>query len=441
MGAYCALAMMDRHSMNYSQTGTIRYTLAHLTWRWTIISAMTSAIGVAGTLTRRAPLLRIFAVGTSFDLVCTIVLLLVFLLVTFSPTLAEPFSSFLCSALTSGEFASVSTLKLWESESQVGPEGFGIELLNFGIEACEEHWRGGMVALILGAIIAVALRTLGTIVTWDYHSTLVKQKLWLQEIENGEPLGLRKEQGWYDAESITSSSAFKGLRGGQSDEESGRRKRSPTTEGRYAAHRERRRSSFPSTSTRPTRANTLPVMFAQQGSGIASSSSPSSRHRLVFVPVYLDRNTTAVAEPLPRYSSSVQLQHITSASAISDSAHSTVSAHRTPESSPPSSRTSSRNRTSPTRAHKASRSSRPVVPSLASHIASAASIPFAIDTALAPERSPDAVSSASSSSTTAFDWPVEGANVNQFRARLLSDSHNPSPLPRTNERMGERASF
>ncbi|SCV68611.1 BQ2448_732 [Microbotryum intermedium] len=423
--------MMDRHSIDYSQTGTLRYTLAHLTWRWATISAMTSAVGVAGTLTRRAPLVRIFAVGTAFDLVCTIVFLLVLLLVTFSPTLSEPFSSFLCSALTSGEFASVSMLKLWRSESRVGPQGLGIELFNFGIEACEEHWRGGMMALILGSGVAVALRMLGTILTWEYYSTLVKQKLWLQEIENGETLGIGKEQGWYDAES--SSSTYKRVPGGQSDEESGRRKRSHTTNGRYVAHHhERRRSSFSSTSTRPVRANTLPILYTHQGAEMAGSSlslsSSSSRPRLVFVPVYLDRSSNAASEPLPRYSSSLQLRHMTSPSASSDSVHSTASTHRTSESSPPSSRTSSRNRDAPTRALKASRNSRPVVPSLASHIASAAAIPFVLDTD-APECSPGALSSTTSSSTTAFDWPVEGGNGNQFRARLHSDVNNPSPSP------------
>ncbi|KAK4050431.1 hypothetical protein OIV83_003501 [Microbotryomycetes sp. JL201] len=159
----------------YSEAGGLARTAAQLALKWASCSALASLSGTIGVLL----MVRLFAVGAAIDLVCTVLLLSVLILLVCVPTLAEPFSHLLCHAVTSGEFSSISPF-LWNR-----------------MDVCEQHWRWAMAAIILGAVIAIALRAWGTAITWQHynamsnHSAVSRRGREGQDVDNDE---------WFDTE-------------------------------------------------------------------------------------------------------------------------------------------------------------------------------------------------------------------------------------------------
>ncbi|KAI5479244.1 hypothetical protein MNV49_003938 [Pseudohyphozyma bogoriensis] len=209
--------------------------------RWTLASAFVGGVGVAGVLTTNPSLLRAFAVGSLFDLLSALFLLFSTVLLAFSPTLGPLFSELVCGELSRGEiFRSTSLLR--EKEGTWGLSG--INVLMWGVEACEDNWREGLVLVVAFALLAVVVRAYGMWATWEFIAQLEK----------------KVQSEWYEVRDRKESVS--------------RSKRLP----------------------RPVKANSLPLdprpsshlhHARFKSHTISSASSPSSqRPRLVLVPVF-----------------------------------------------------------------------------------------------------------------------------------------------------------
>lgn len=214
-------------------------------------------------------MVRIFAVEAAVDLVCTVLLLGVLVLLVSVPTLAEPFSHFLCHAVTTGDFAT-----LWMTLG--------------GIEVCEEHWKWGVGAIIGGAAVAVALRACGTAITWQHHANMIKAAA-ASSMTSSSDRAIEMDE-WYDAEMIHKE----------------------RTDAQRRRDVEMRRSERQRASTLPilwgaatTSEQPLPLLNGRYRS--RSSSQPSStmaapdgsrrRPQLVLVPVLVDEQNNISPPP------------------------------------------------------------------------------------------------------------------------------------------------
>lgn len=231
-----------------------------------------------------SPLHRVFAVSTFADFLLTLFLTFTLSLLTFTPSLSQPFGSFLCSSIMSSDYSPISSTggSLHERESTRG----GIEILLWGVEACEESWRSGMVKIIAGCVVAAALRVYGVWVSWEMNS----------EIRDEE---LRKQgEAWIDTDTETSSSSTRGGGGEHKTasrmEETLSRSRSVSSTGQGSA---RRSNTLPATGVLPPRYTDQPRPRSQSSSYPPSGASSSNRPRLVLLPVYVDNQGNPIYSP------------------------------------------------------------------------------------------------------------------------------------------------
>jgi len=184
----------------------------------------------------------------------------------------------------SSEYSPISSAtrgSLHERESTRG----GIEILLWGVEACEESWRSGMVKIIAGCVVAAALRVYGVWVSWEMNS----------EIRDEE---LRKQgEAWIDTEVETSSGRGGGgegeLKTASRMEETLSRSRSASSITQGSA---RRSNTLPATGVLPPRYTDQPRPRSQSSSYPPSGSS-SNRPRLVLLPVYVDHQGNPIYSP------------------------------------------------------------------------------------------------------------------------------------------------
>ncbi|GAA6058495.1 hypothetical protein JCM10212_006934 [Sporobolomyces blumeae] len=266
--------------------------------KWALISATGSLCGVVGILIHNSPLHRVFAVSTFADFLLTLFLTFTFSLLTFTPSLAQPFSSFLCSSLMSSEFSSSSAGHLLhERDSTSWPSSGGIDILLWGVEACEDSWRSGLVKVILGCVVAAALRVYGVWVSWEMNA----------ELRDLERRGLG--EGWIDTESSNDGErgrdehrrghAMDEIKSARSMEESlvtRSRSASATT---ATATSQRRSNTLPATGLPPRYSDESPRPRSHSASypPATGASSATPRPRLVLLPVYVDEQGKPIYSP------------------------------------------------------------------------------------------------------------------------------------------------
>lgn len=210
----------------------------------------------------RRQLIRLFAVATAIDLFCTLILLLILLLLTYAPTLSSPFSTFLCGAVTGGA-----------PDEGLNRMGLG------GLEVCEEHWRTGMLVVILGAAVAIGFRGWGTAIIWEHYGAVSKLAL-------GARSGVEDE--WYDTE-LMKREEVENQRRMREMSEAQRRVRSSTLPVLMGMGRER----------------PMPKHQGRFKSHTISGNPTPNPHRpqLVLVPVFVDgpRSANPDDSPAPPY--------------------------------------------------------------------------------------------------------------------------------------------
>lgn len=215
------------------------------------------------------PLIRLFAIGTAIDLICTLILLLILLLLTYAPTLSQPFSTFLCNSTTSTSASNA-------------------EAVWWTLEACEAHWRQGMGVVVLGAMVAIGLRGWGTAITWQHYGAISRLRgcvrgRGVRLMENGQGEG--EGEDWFDTEMMIK------------EEEANRRR---MREMRDASARVRSSTLpllFGGSQPRP-----LPRHMGRPKSHTIGGTASRNDHRaqLVLVPVFVDDQPP----PPPRHSRS-----------------------------------------------------------------------------------------------------------------------------------------
>lgn len=127
-----------------------------------------------------------FALTTAFDLLATVFLTLTLLLLTFSPSLSEPFGDFVCSSIYATDLSrSTRTLLARLSEHAAFSWTTGVDLSFSGVEACEDAWQGAVLHVLVGCVITIALRAYGTWVTWDANVELRENELRAREAGAG----------------------------------------------------------------------------------------------------------------------------------------------------------------------------------------------------------------------------------------------------------------
>lgn len=287
-------------------------------------------------LQRSAKIQRVFAVTTAVDLVATILLTLLLLLLTFTPALSQPFSTFLCSSSFAQDLSTPSSLSSSHhpSSHSSSSESFtltdSLALLLWGVETCEDNWRSGMVRVILGSAVASVIRTYGVCVTWEANAELKEN----EQRERGE--------GWVDqemaeVEAREEERAAK-LQRKASGGGGGGRQRSASSSSSGSSHRrgslsERRSSTLPLYTDAPS-SDCLKHLRSQS----IPYSSDGSKPQLVLVPCVLDSHGHPVYSPS---SPTFTIPPYTAGPSRSRSSSST-SSYPPPPSSPSSSRSSSR---------------------------------------------------------------------------------------------------
>ncbi|GAA6002654.1 hypothetical protein JCM10207_007612 [Rhodosporidiobolus poonsookiae] len=306
----------DQDAVDLDEAQVVAWWAGETALRWAYLSAAGSLCGVLGLLLRNSRLHRVFAITTAVDLLATLLFTLVLILLTFVPTLSTPFSTLLCSNAFSAPSPTASVLTTAPERNSLSWSD-GVELVLWGVEACEESWRTGLVRVIFGSIVACVLRTYGTFVSWEMNAELREQEL--------------RDQGeaWVDQEMCEIE-----------------------TDGKSASAveetlpRSRRSSSF-SSQRSARRSTTLPLYqeFAAGPSGEGHKRHRShtiaypphgGRHhpQLVLVPVTLDEDGQPVYSPsspsfaLPPYASPPRSRSNTHHSPLSPSGSSSRSSSR-----------------------------------------------------------------------------------------------------------------
>ncbi|GAA6049570.1 hypothetical protein JCM3770_000853 [Rhodotorula araucariae] len=334
----------DADAVDMDEMAVVAWWAGDAALRWAVVSAVGSLCGVLGLLLRRSGLHRVFAVTTATDLLVTIFFTLTLALFTFSPSLSAPFGSFLCSSTFASDWTSAPVLT-GRSEQPTASWAGGIELVLWGLEACEDTWQTAMLGVLLGCVVAVVLRALGTWATWEMNSEMREKELrdrgeawvdadeYMREVEAAQrgtadvktPLALEETLGRPRACSTASAS-----RGGGMSE-----RRSQTLPLPFAVD-----------STKRIRSHT--VTYGQ------GPNSDGRHAQLVFVPVVIDDRGHPVYQPssptfaFPPYASPPRSRQHTapgyislSAPSASSSRSSSRSAKRSRSSSSSSSSTSS----------------------------------------------------------------------------------------------------
>ncbi|GAA6038595.1 hypothetical protein JCM8097_009438 [Rhodosporidiobolus ruineniae] len=165
----------DQDGVEMDEAAVVTWWAGDMGLRWALLSSAGSLAGVLGLLLRNSKLHRLFALTTAIDLLACVLFTLTLALLTFTPALSAPFSTFLCSsALTSSPSSLLGTVGR-ERESLRWSDG--VELVLWGVETCEDNWQTGMVGVILGAVVATALRVYGTWITWEWNAEMKEQEL------------------------------------------------------------------------------------------------------------------------------------------------------------------------------------------------------------------------------------------------------------------------
>lgn len=124
------------------------------------------------------PLLRIFAFGSTLDLVLNFFVFFTTLLLTFSPSLSTPFSDLLCNTLTRGEIFSATALMREREARGRGWAGLrAMDVLVWGVEGCEENWRSGVSIVLVAFTVGILVRIYGVTCVWEYYAALERDSL------------------------------------------------------------------------------------------------------------------------------------------------------------------------------------------------------------------------------------------------------------------------
>ncbi|KAG0661164.1 hypothetical protein C6P46_004118 [Rhodotorula mucilaginosa] len=303
----------DDEAIDLDQTAVAVWWAGDVALRWAFISAAGSLCGVLGLVLRKSKLHAVFALTTAFDLLATIFLTLTLLLLTFSPSLSEPFGDFVCSSSYASDFsASARALLARPSEHATSSWSNGIELAFWGVEACEDAWQTAMVRVLVGCAVTIALRAYGTWVTWDANVEMKDLEdrglggAWSSVRAAVDETGVDGERG----ENVNSKGMVEKMVRRLSSSSGGPRPTARYTplaleEARSSRTLERRSNTFPHPPSlltsvdekrRPTRAQSDDIRRN------SSSSSPNRRNssaepRLVLVPFVIDSLGHAVYEP------------------------------------------------------------------------------------------------------------------------------------------------
>ncbi|CEQ38763.1 SPOSA6832_00218 [Sporobolomyces salmonicolor] len=273
--------------------------------KWALLSAAGSLCGVVGILMHNSALHRVFAVSTFADLLLTLLLTLTLALLTFTPTLSQPFGSFLCSSVGSGlSSPSAQSLLGTAHDSESLSWSSGIEILLWGVETCEESWHAGLVRVIAGCVVAASLRIYGVWVSWEMNAELKDQEL--------------RDQGegsWMvDPEYVDEGArGTEGKSPTRMEETLVRRSRASSTSTAVAGPSSRRSHTLPATGLPPpyayaesqrVRSHTISYPPHPSSSSSLHNSAPTSassgsrqRPRLVLLPVYVNNHGNPVYSP------------------------------------------------------------------------------------------------------------------------------------------------
>lgn len=271
----------------------------------------------------RSKLHRVFALTTAFDLLATVFLTLTLCLLTFSPSLSEPFGDVVCS---SSYAASSEDGLLGRSVDERRPPTWTTASFAFwGVETCEDAWQSTMLRVLVGCVVTIALRAYGTWVTWEANVEMRERELGWAAVPTANPESDDEEDDDSTGEKSILEKAVRRLSSSSSSrrptltplslEEA--RIRRQSSDGRHE-HDDRRRHDGQRSQTLPTpvshrrsRSRTdhsahwvvSPATSSPSSSRSSSRSSTPSRRstssepRLVFVPFVIDSHGHAVYEP------------------------------------------------------------------------------------------------------------------------------------------------
>ncbi|GAA5901967.1 hypothetical protein JCM5296_006314 [Sporobolomyces johnsonii] len=275
--------------------------------KWALLSATGSLCGVVGILMHNSALHRVFAVSTFADLLLTLLLTLTLALLTFTPTLSQPFGSFLCSSVGSSlSSPSAQSFLGTAHDSESLSWSSGIEILLWGVETCEDSWRTGLVRVIAGCVVAASLRVYGVWVSWEMNAELKDQEL----RDHGEGSWM-VDQEFADEDTC----GTEGKSPTRMEETLVRRSRASSTSTAVAGPSSRRSHTLPATGLPPpyayaeferVRSHTIsypPHRSSSSSSHNSASTSTSAsagsrqRPRLVLLPVYVDNHGNPVYSP------------------------------------------------------------------------------------------------------------------------------------------------
>ncbi|GAA5870065.1 hypothetical protein JCM3774_004349 [Rhodotorula dairenensis] len=304
-------------SIDIDQTAVAVWWAGDVALRWAFISAAGSVCGVLGLVFRKSKLHGVFALTTAFDLLATIFLTLTLLLLTFSPSLSEPFGEFICSSSYASDFSDTArSLLARPTEHAALSWTNGIELAFWGVETCEDAWQSAMLRILVGCAVTIGLRAYGTWVTWDANVDLRETELrdrglgsWIPppgapeaEAVCGDERGANDTKGMVEKVVRRLSSSGGARPVARYTPLALEEARAPHS---FAAAPSRRSNTFPlaerpEEKRRPARAQSTRSSSSSHRSSSASSS-PSRRSsaepRLVLVPFVIDTYGHAVYEP------------------------------------------------------------------------------------------------------------------------------------------------
>ena len=237
---------------------------------------------------------RIYAISTTLELILALVLCLTAALLSFflPSTIANPISEAICETLTRGELA---THTYWRQESRtLGLRG--IQIVNFGIENCDEILENRM-AILGGLALLVSIKFWLTGLVWGYENSLGNER--------------RKDSGWEEEDGFDLRDMKKLPVRAKSDAGRSRRMSSasltrsssalePTTRhGRRKSHSLSHPPLSSTSSPRPRLVLTLSLQPPAPASASANPSTISSPIRPNFIP---SSSSSATSTPPPRQS-------------------------------------------------------------------------------------------------------------------------------------------